>query len=85
MLSHEPLLQQFRSFRALMKRVRGAAGSGDLGDARRRSEAAPRYTLDHIIRQRYPRFRDAMGDLDDALCLLHLVAALPARGRVTAE
>ncbi|GAU26183.1 hypothetical protein TSUD_354050 [Trifolium subterraneum] len=40
-------------------------------------EKTPKPNMDRIIRERYPRFVDALGELSDCLTMVHLFAALP--------
>jgi pescadillo protein len=42
----------------------------------------PKLRLDHIIKERYPTFVDALRDLDDALSMLFLFANLPSTSEV---
>ena len=73
-LLHEPLLDKFREARAWERKVRRWRAKGDL---KGRDLSGPQYTLDHLIRERYPRFTDALADLDDALTMIALFATLP--------
>lgn len=82
-LMHEPLLNKFRDQKALAKKIARSLGRGEVGDASRlEKNHAPRLTLDHIIKERYPTFIDALRDLDDALSLLFLFANLPSTSHV---
>ncbi|KAI1100514.1 Pescadillo N-terminus-domain-containing protein [Jackrogersella minutella] len=92
-LLHEPLLQKFREQKVLEKKISRALGRGDVGDASRLERNAarpektgkPRYTLDNVIRERYPTFVDALRDLDDCLSMLFLFANLPSTSTVPAK
>ncbi|KAM3553841.1 hypothetical protein MY1884_006451 [Beauveria asiatica] len=92
-LLHEPLVQKFRDTKALEKKISKALGRGDVGDAARLDSNAarpektgkPNYTLDHVVRERYPTFVDALRDLDDCLSMLFLFANLPSTSTVPAK
>ncbi|KAL8732105.1 MAG: hypothetical protein Q9181_004083 [Wetmoreana brouardii] len=82
-LLHEPILNKFRDHKALAKKIARSLGRGEVGDAARlEKNVKPRISLDHIIKERYPTFVDALRDLDDALSLLFLFASLPSTSTV---
>ncbi|RMZ90165.1 hypothetical protein DV736_g2589, partial [Chaetothyriales sp. CBS 134916] len=78
-LLHEPLLAKFRDQKALSKKIARSLGRNEVQDAvRLEKQHTPKITVDHIVRERYPTFVDALRDLDDALSLLFLFASLPS-------
>ncbi|EEH05099.1 pescadillo development protein [Histoplasma capsulatum G186AR] len=85
-LLHEPLLKKFREQKTLSKKIARALGRGEVGNAARlEKNNAPKLSLDHIIKERYPTFIDALRDLDDALSLLFLFANLPSTTSVPSK
>ena len=78
-LAHDRILSQFRDINATMKRYRKAKARGDTIKAKRIIENRPGMTLQHLIKERYPTFVDALKDLDDPLCLLNLFASFASR------
>ncbi|KAI3677640.1 hypothetical protein L6452_36906 [Arctium lappa] len=73
--------------RAYEKKVKKAVSKKNKDLAERLLTRKPTYTLDMLIRERYPKFIDSLRDLDDCLTMVHLFAALPAieRENIQAE
>ena len=57
-----------------MRKVIRAKGRKDSESVKRIRQNKPFYKLDHIVRERYPSFVDALRDIDDALSLCFLYA-----------
>lgn len=76
-------MAKFRDQKSLAKKIARSLGRGEVSDASRlEKNHAPKLTLDHVIKERYPTFIDALRDLDDALSLLFLFANLPSSSHV---
>ena len=80
-LAHEPLLDKFRALRAYERKIKKAKAKKAFHAVDRLEERKPRYGLDHLVKERYPSFGDALRDFDDPLTLTHLFAMLPADKR----
>ncbi|KAJ7655121.1 Pescadillo N-terminus-domain-containing protein [Mycena polygramma] len=81
-LAHEPVLKKLREHKAFAKKLSRALGRGEWSDAKNLEDNKPVYRLDHIIKERYPTFIDAVRDIDDALCMAFLFASLPSNARL---
>lgn len=55
-----------------MKRMAKAKGRKDNESVDRIRDNKPFYKLDHIVKERYPTFVDALRDIDDALSMCFL-------------
>ncbi|KAF5355959.1 hypothetical protein D9756_003910 [Leucocoprinus leucothites] len=84
-LAHEPVLKKLREHKAFAKKLSRALGRGEWSSAKSLEENKPVYRLDHIIKERYPTFIDALRDIDDALCMAFLFASLPSGQRLPPE
>lgn len=82
-LAHEPVLQKLREHKIFAKKLSKALGKGEYSDAKRIESNKPVYTLDHLVKERYPTFTDALRDLDDALCMIFLFAIMPSSDRIS--
>lgn len=84
-LLHEPILQKFREQKTHKKKVKKATLKRDWAIVKALQENKPEYSLDHVIKERYPTFVDALRDLDDALAMVFLFATLPVEERIQSE
>ncbi|CAA7266594.1 unnamed protein product [Cyclocybe aegerita] len=84
-LAHEPILKKLREHKAFAKKISRALGRGEWDSAKSLEENKPHYRLDHIIKERYPTFIDAVRDIDDALCMVFLFSSLPSTSRLPPE
>ncbi|KAF2308480.1 hypothetical protein GH714_009890 [Hevea brasiliensis] len=84
-LQHEPLLEKFREIRAYQRKIKKALAKKDNDQAIRLQTRQPAPSYDGAILQRYPKFVDALRDLDDCLTMVHLFAVLPASERLKIE
>lgn len=82
-LLHEPVLGKFREHKTFAKKLQRALGRGEVSDAQKLEGNRPKYTLEHIIKERYPSFLDALRDIDDPLNMLFLFANMPATDKVS--
>ncbi|KAK6457210.1 Pescadillo [Scheffersomyces xylosifermentans] len=82
-LMHEPVLAKFREHKTFSKKLQRALGRGEVSDAQKLENNRPKYTLEHIIKERYPTFLDALRDIDDPLNMLFLFANMPATDKVS--
>ncbi|KAJ8322693.1 mRNA-binding ribosome synthesis protein nop7 [Batrachochytrium dendrobatidis] len=83
-LLHEPVLRVLREQRSHKLKLNKAIGKREFVVAKRLYENRPVYTLDHIIKERYPCFVDALRDLDDALSMIFLFATISANQHISA-
>jgi len=81
-LAHEQIIQKFRDHKAFARRLKKARDKRDREKANRILTNKPTYEIDHIVKERYPNFIDALRDLDDGITLCFLFARMPKSRRV---
>ncbi|KAH6932475.1 hypothetical protein HPB50_006266 [Hyalomma asiaticum] len=64
-----------------IRRLRKAIGKNERDTAEHIRSNEPVYRVDHIVKERYPTFVDALRDIDDALSMCYLFSSFP-KGKV---
>lgn len=82
-LLHDKLIWTLRDMKIYNRRIKKAESIGDKRLKRMRINKYPVLRLDHVVKERYPTFIDAIKDLDDCLTLLFLFSTFPAIKCVT--
>ncbi|EMR08640.1 hypothetical protein PNEG_03116 [Pneumocystis murina B123] len=81
-LLHEPIIDKIRQYKIYIKKFNRALTHKEYEIVRSLEENKPFYTLDHIIKERYPTFLDAIRDLDDALSMLSLFSSVQVTEKI---
>nr|CAD7429482.1 unnamed protein product [Timema monikensis] len=77
-LLHEPIIWKLRDIKIFARKSSRARALRDFKALRRYIDNHPVLTLDHIVKERYPTFIDAIRDLDDCLTLCFLFSSFPS-------
>jgi len=81
-LQHEKIIDVIRSRKTYKDKEKKLISRKQFGTLKKLKENRPMITLDHIIKERYPTFQDAIKDLDDCLCLIHLFASMDSSPKI---
>lgn len=77
-LMHEPIIWKFREMKVQGRKIGRAKAMKENGLARRLMNRHVVLNLDHIVKERYPTYIDALRDLDDCLTLCTLFSTFPS-------
>ena len=55
-LLHEPVVWKFREFKVFLRKLKKAQEKRNYETVERLRQNKPKYSLDHIVRERYPTF-----------------------------
>uniref|UniRef100_A0A6B2EG74 Pescadillo homolog n=1 Tax=Phlebotomus kandelakii TaxID=1109342 RepID=A0A6B2EG74_9DIPT len=77
-LLHEPIVWTLRKYKIFNRQTGRDRALKDFRMMKRRLDRYPELKIDHIVKERYPTFMDAIKDLDDCLTLLFLFSTFPS-------
>ncbi|XP_063972092.1 pescadillo homolog [Diachasmimorpha longicaudata] len=81
-LLHEPIIWKLRDYKIFNRKVGRAKALKDFSAMKRYLNNHPTLKLDHIVKERYPTFIDALRDVDDCLTLCYLFSTFPSMAHV---
>ncbi|XP_038059936.1 pescadillo homolog [Patiria miniata] len=84
-LSHEPIIYKFRAHKIFARKVKTAKKKREWGRLDRLEDNKPVYNVDHIVKERYPTFVDALRDLDDPLTMCATFAAMRKNAKLESK
>lgn len=82
---HEPIIWKLRDYKIFNRKVGRAKAMRDFASMKRYLDNHPTIKLDHIVKERYPTFIDALKDIDDCLTLCFLFSTFPSINHVPRE
>lgn len=77
-LMHEPVIRTLRELKVHGRKIGRAKSMREYKTMKHLLSKHPTFTLDHIVKERYPTFIDALRDLDDCLNLCFLFSTFPS-------
>uniref|UniRef100_A0A182PUX3 Pescadillo homolog n=1 Tax=Anopheles epiroticus TaxID=199890 RepID=A0A182PUX3_9DIPT len=84
-LLHEPIVWTLRDRKIFNRRIKHAAAKQNMSLRDIRLHNYPQLKLDHIVKERYPTFIDAIKELDDCMTLLFMFSTFPATKVITRD
>ncbi|XP_070153718.1 pescadillo homolog [Polyergus mexicanus] len=81
-LMHEPIIWKLRDYKIFNRKIGRAKAMKDFAKVKRYLSNHPTLKLDHIVKERYPTFKDALRDLDDCLTLCFLFSTFPSLSHI---
>ena len=76
------MIEKFRDNKIFLRKIQRAVGRQEWSEANSLVKQRPVYSLDHLVKERYPTFNDALRDLDDALSMMFLFAMMPSTKQI---
>lgn len=76
-LALDPLITKLRAQKVYARKYNHAKAKGNVGQIKYLARHKPKMSLNHLVRERYPDFIDALRDLDDPLSLMALFTIFP--------